>query len=212
MFSVIFDMDGTLLDTQKPFISAWDYAGNIQGIKNAGCHIPSVCGMNEAGWSSYLRDKYPLMDVEKFNNSAFEYLSENMKTEFKEGAVSLIKFLKENNVKVALASGSERAVVNYHLTKLDFLDVFDAVVCGDDVANGKPAPDIFLLTAKKLGAKPEDCFVFEDSKNGILAGVSAGMKCIGVPDLVPFDDETKKVMIGEFKTLGEGIEFFKKHI
>lgn len=210
MFSVIFDMDGTLLNTQKPFIHAWNYAGEKQGIKDAGKEIPNVCGMNEAGWSAYLKEKFKGIDTDLFNKSSAEYLSENSVTEFKEGANELVNFLKKNNIKIALASGSETNAVNYHLKKLDYLGVFDAIVCGDEIEKGKPEPDIFLLTAKRLGVNPEDCYVLEDSKNGIIAAVRAGMKAIGVPDLVQFDSETKNIMTAEFVSLMEGIEYFKK--
>ena len=83
---------------------------------------------------------------------------------------------------------------------------------GHDVQNGKPAPDIFLLAAEKLGVAPESCFVFEDSANGIRAGHSAGMKCIGVPDIVPFSDDIKKLMLAELGSLSEAIELLKPYI
>ena len=66
MFSVIFDMDGTLLDTQKICIPAWDYAGELQGFKNLGKHIPEVCGMNQTGWTNFLKSRYKTLNIENF--------------------------------------------------------------------------------------------------------------------------------------------------
>ena len=79
------------------------------------------------------------------------------------------------------------------------------------MVQGKPSPDIFLLAAEKIGAKPSDCFVFEDSINGIIAGHNAGMKCIGVPDIAPFPEKIKEMMT-ELKTLSEAIEILKKYL
>ena len=89
-------------------------------------------------------------------------------------------------------------------------DVFDVIVGGKDVENGKPAPDIFLLAAQKLGVNPEDCFVIEDSENGIRAGAAAGMKCIGIPDIVSFSEEVKALMAAQFSSLDEAIGLFEK--
>ena len=209
MISVIFDMDGTLLDSQKIFIPAWDYAGELQGIKNVGNSIQYVCGMNEVGWSNYLVSNYNGLDLPKFKEDATKYIVKNGNLSFKDGAVELVSFLKERNIKIALASGSSRELIAYNLKAVNCPFEFDVIVGGEEVKNGKPAPDIFLLAAKRLGAKPCDCYVFEDSKNGIISAVNAGMKGLGVPDIVGFDDEVKSILTKEFRTLSEGIEFFK---
>jgi beta-phosphoglucomutase-like phosphatase (HAD superfamily) len=90
------------------------------------------------------------------------------------------------------------------------LEYFDALVCGTEIENGKPAPDIFLKTAELMGADPKTCFVFEDSPNGIIAGHSAGMKAIGIPDVVTFSDDIKSLMYCELKDLSQAIEIFEK--
>lgn len=209
MFSVIFDMDGTLLDTQRICIPAWDYAGEKQGFKNMGSHIPNVCGMNQNGWTNYLKTNFKGLDTEIFTAHAREYILKNGKVVYKKGAKELIAFLKQNNIKIGLASGSSRNSVNHHLAEVNALDTFDAVVAGHDVENGKPAPDIFLLTAKKLGVPPEACFVLEDSANGIRAGAAAGMKAIGIPDVVDFTDDVKKAMFSQADDLSQVIEILK---
>lgn len=209
MFSVIFDMDGTLLDTQRIFIYAWDYAGNLQGIADMGKCVPDVCGTNEAGARKYLTDNFPSLDVIKFRSDMREYIAKNLVVRFKKGAKELLEFLKQNNIKFALASGTSRPSVMHHLNELGIAEDFAEIVCGDDVENGKPAPDIFLLTAEKLGVSPKDCFVFEDSENGIRAGYRAGMKTFGIEDIVPFKEDVKKLMFKELNFLDEAIEIFK---
>lgn len=209
MISVIFDMDGTLLDTQRICIPAYDYAGKLQGVKDMGKCIPDVCGTNEAGSRKYLEKNFPDLDVTKFRSDMREYIAKNLVVKFKKGAKELLEFLKENNIKFALASGTSRPSVMHHLNELGIAEDFDAIVCGNDVENGKPAPDIFLLTAEKLGVSPQNCFVFEDSENGIKAGVSAGMKTIGIEDVAPFSQEVKSLIWKQLNSLDEAIEIFK---
>ena len=212
LFSVIFDIDGTLLDTQRICIPAWDYAGELQGFKNMGSHIPNVCGMSESGWTNYLKENFKALNLDAFVREARQYILDNGKVRFKKGAVELIDFLKLNGIKIGLASGSSRNSINHHLNELNAFDFFDAVVAGHDVANGKPAPDIFLLTAEKMKVKPEDCFVFEDSSNGVRAAVAAGMKCIGVPDIVDFPPEIQKLLFAKLNDLSEAIEILRHYL
>ena len=209
MISVIFDMDGTLLDTQRICIPAWDWAGERQGFKNLGQHIPAVCGKNEAGWSKYLLDRYPTLDIKTFNRDAANYVVENIVVRYMPGAEELVRFLKSKGIKVAIASGSGHETINHHLEKVGGKELFDVIVGGADVKNCKPAPDIFLLAAEKLGAETKDCYVLEDSENGIRAGYAAGMKAIGVPDIAQFDEEIKTLETKEFKSMFEALEYFK---
>ena len=209
MISVIFDMDGTLFDTQRICMPAWDHAGERQGFKNMGQHIPAVCGKNEAGWSKYIKDRYPTIDMPKFNVDARNYVIEHLVVRYMPGAEELVKFLCEKGVKMAIASGSSRGSINHHLGEVNGAHYFDVIVGGPDVENGKPAPDIFLLAAEKLGADPKDCYVLEDSENGIRAGHAAGMKTIGIPDIVQFSDEVKALETAEFPSMVEALEYFK---
>lgn len=211
MFGVVFDMDGTLLDTQKVFIPAFDYASKLQNIKLQPNCLIDVCGMNDAGRREYMLKNYPGIDTEKFDKDIFEYAAEHKVVKFKKGAMELLKFLKENGIKTAVASGSYTKDVVNNLSKLDATEYFDVLIGGEQVENGKPFPDIYLLAAKMLGIKSCDCFAFEDSPNGIRAASSAGMKCFGIEDVAPFDNEIKKVMYKELSSLDEAIDIFKKY-
>ena len=212
MIGVIFDMDGTLLDTQRIYIDAWDVVGNEFGIANMGRLMPDVCGMSEHNWKAYLRNRFPTLDIEPFHTKVKDYIAAYGEVRFKAGAEQLLDFLKEKNIKIAIASGSGRELIEYCMNKLGALERFDVVVGGADVKNGKPAPDIFLLAAEKLGIAPEDCFVMEDSKNGLLAAHRAGIRAIGIPDIVSFDEETKEIMFAELETLADAIELLTPYI
>jgi len=208
--AVIFDMDGTLLDTQRICIEARVFAGEKQGFENIGRYIPEVCGMNEAGWTKELERLLDGGDIEKFKEDSRDYIIKNLKVEFKEGALETLLFLKQKNIKMALASGSTVGSIMHHLKEVNATDFFQVIVGSGDVKNGKPAPDIFLLAAEKLGVEPSECIVFEDSENGIKAAHSAGMKTIGIPDLKGFSEDTKKLMFKEMKTMSEAIDFLEE--
>ena len=210
MFSVIFDMDGTLLNTQSIYVPAWDYAGGLQGIDNLGRHTAVVCGMNDAGWMAYLNKNFPSLDMDIFIKDVVKYVDENLVVKFMPGAEKLLKLLRQKGVKMALASGSSLDKVMQNLEAVGANDFFDILVGGEEVANGKPAPDIFLLAAKRLGVNPNDCYVLEDSPNGIKSAVAAGMKCIGIPDVAVFDDNVKNMLTAEFEDLNGAAEFFEK--
>ena len=209
MYSVIFDMDGTLLDTQKICILAWEHAGLNQGFKGAGDNLSKVFGMNEAGWTEYIRETFTNVDVDRFVAEMKQYIIDNLVVKFMPGAKELLDYLKENNIKIGLASGSSRASILHHLKEVEAIDYFDAIVGGEEVLNGKPAPDIFLLTAERLGVEPKDCFVFEDSSNGILSAHRAGMKGVAVPHISLFSKEIEDVMYAKIESLDKAIEIFE---
>lgn len=212
MLSVIFDMDGTLLDTQRVYIPAWEEVGAKFGIENLGEHIPACCGRSDADWKAYLLNLYPFIDIDAFTKDVKAYVIKNLVVRFKKGAPELMAFLKEKGIKVALASGSPHNIISHHLKEVGAENYFDVIVSGDDVEHGKPAPDVFLLTAEKLGVDPKSCIVIEDSENGINAGLAAGMTCIGIPDVAVFSDDIVKKMHAKPESLLDVISIIENMI
>lgn len=206
---IIFDMDGTLLDTQKIYMPAWKYAGDIQGFADMDKTAQLLCGTNEVGSTKYLKDNFPTLDIVKFKADAEVYVNENLTIKYKPGVKETLDFLKNNGYVMGLASGTSRDRAIDRLNTVNALHYFKATVYGNEIANGKPAPDIFLKAAELLGAKPEECIVFEDSDNGIKSAYNAGMKVIGVPDVKPFTTEIKAMLYAEFDIMDKAIELFK---
>jgi HAD superfamily hydrolase (TIGR01509 family) len=95
------------------------------------------------------------------------------------GIIKLLELLKSNNIKTAVASSSSQDLIDLVISKLKIASFFDELITGEDAPMGKPAPDVFLMSAKKLRAEPSDCVVIEDSANGVLAAKRAGMYCVG---------------------------------
>jgi HAD superfamily hydrolase (TIGR01509 family) len=203
-------MDGTLLDTQKICIPAWEYAGEKQGFKGAGELMPLVCGMNLNGSNKVLTDNYPDIDLPRFRTDSRQYIIDNLEVRFMKGAKELLDYLKGRGIKIGLATGTSRPSVLHHLKEVNALEYFDVLVCGTEIENGKPAPDIFLKVAEEMSADPKTCFVFEDSPNGIIAGYKAGMKAIGIPDVIQFSDDIKKLMYCELEDLSQAIKIFEE--
>ena len=191
----IFDMDGTLFDSEKIYQKSWIATAESHG-KNNGVELAAkVSGASEANCRRLIHEFYPDVDVDKFFmqvvNTAVEVFKKGVP--MMAGVPEILQYFKERGVKMAIASSSSVEVINRNIERADIKKYFDAVVSGDDVGNGKPAPDIFLLAAKKLNLPAEDCYVFEDSFNGIRGAYAAGCAAIMIPDTVQPTDEIKKL-------------------
>ena len=121
----------------------------------------------------------------------------------------LLKYLKESNYKVAVASSSNIDHIINNMEKTGLKKYIDKFASGAEVENGKPAPDVFLLAAERLGVKPEECLVLEDSKAGVIAGNSAGAKVIMVPDMFEPDEVCKEKAYKIVENLGEVIKLLE---
>ena len=111
----------------------------------------------------------------------------------KKGVNNILDYLKRNHKKIALASSTREKTVLDQLREAHILAYFDEVIAGDMVTKSKPEPDIFLLACEKIGVNPENAYAVEDSYNGIKAAYAGGLRPIMVPDLLPADDEMKKL-------------------
>lgn len=214
MKTVIFDMDGLMFDTESVFRKAWDYAGEKMGIGKAGYMTMKTLGksiaMSKDIWESEFGDKYNEQELRKYTK---EFLTEYYKTNkapMKKGLYILLEYLKENNYKLAVASSSPRWEVENHLKGALIHEYFDVIVCRDMVDKSKPEPEIYLKACELLGENPKECFVLEDSKNGLLSAYRAGCNPIMIPDLWQPDEETEKILYAKFLDLGEVISFIDK--
>jgi HAD superfamily hydrolase (TIGR01509 family) len=193
--AVIFDMDGLMFDTERVSQIAWRRAAQDWGHDFHDDIYKYVIGRNVADIEKYLYQIFgPDFPIDQAYQRKREYVNEYI-VEYgfpvKPGLGELLDLIEERSLKVAVASSSPREIV---IRNLKFggipLDRFDAIMGGDDVVNGKPAPDIFLATSEQLGVVPERCLVLEDSNTGIKAAHSAGMVPVMVPDMKPPTEET----------------------
>lgn len=194
----LFDMDGTLLDSMH----IWKDI-DIEFLGRFGYELPptlqrEIEGMSFRETACYIKDRFSLPpSIEEimniWNEMAFQKYSEEIF--FKEGAFEFVKMLKEKGIRTAICTSNSRELVNAVAEHLGFMPYFDTIITSCEVGAGKPAPDIYLEAAKRVGVEPEYCLVFEDIVTGLTAGKRAGMKLCAVEDLYSADQkEAKKAM------------------
>ena len=181
--AVIFDCDGTLVDSEPLARQAWqrslephgyaigedEYAGLI-GLPFARVHAhfaARIAGLEERGafWDAYSATLFGLFD------SALEPFADALET---------VRGVRSRGLAVAVASSSVRVRLDRTLRSAGLEDAFAVSVAGDEVEHGKPAPDMFLAAADRLGVDPERCAVVEDSEPGVAAGLAAGMRTVAI--------------------------------
>ena len=111
----------------------------------------------------------------------------------KTGLFEILDYLKENKYLLAVATSTREVTTLKNLERIKIKHYFDKIICGDKVSHSKPHPEIYLKAAEMLGVPPEECYVLEDSHNGIKSAFAAGMKPIMVPDLLPYNEEIRQM-------------------
>ncbi len=203
----IFDMDGTLFDSEKIYQKAWletvEYFGQGRGIELT----KAVSGASEANCRKTIKEFYPDIDVDKFFDHVIETAVKVFENgvEMMPGVIEILSYFKEKGVKMAIASSSSHDVINKNIERADIKKYFTAIIGGNDVKNGKPAPDIFLKAAEEINVPIGDCYVFEDSFNGIRAAYAAGCVPIMIPDTMQPNDEIKKICKNIYPSLSDAL-------
>ena len=202
----IFDMDGTLFDTEKFYFEAWLDAAEEFGEERNPAVPTQAAGTNMNEQTQEIVKKFfPNIDAEKYVARVLELaraVSEK-NLELMAGVEDILKFFQAKGVPMAVASSAPVAVIEKNLSRANLRGYFKVLVGGDKVSNGKPAPDIFLLAAKELNLAPSDCYIFEDSLNGIRSAAASGGAAIMIPDTVQPTDEIKKICAAIFPNLNE---------
>jgi HAD superfamily hydrolase (TIGR01509 family) len=191
MTAVISDCDGSLVDSEPLAGRAWERALAAYGYALTDEDAEASVGLPYPRVHAYFAERVELPAAEpfwgEFSGELFMLIDSEL-APF-DDAVRAARELRERGIPVAVASSSPRERLQRTLRRAGLLDAFDVVVAGDEVENGKPAPDMFLLAARRLGVAPEDCVVIEDSPPGVQAGMAAGMHTVAVCR-VPGTEET----------------------
>ncbi|MFK3939470.1 HAD family hydrolase [Alkalihalobacillus sp. NPDC078783] len=183
MKAFIFDMDGVIIDSEPHHIEVEIATAKRYGATITEDDLAEYTGMVSADMWDQVKKKHGLSgEVHEIHAHAhtekLKRLKESDLTPIK-GIPELMQKLSERNIPMAVASSSPRAYIEAVLQKFNIEDHFTSVISGEEVDQGKPAPDIYLETASVLGIDPKHCVVLEDSHNGARAAKAAGMTCIG---------------------------------
>lgn len=141
-------------------------------------------------------DLYPELDWDLYSTTAIDLAWSRQLSSVparKPGLMEMLEFCRSHGIKTAVASSSRLHVVRHNLSSAGVIDYFDAITTGEEVVNSKPAPDIFLLAASKIGIEPAACVVFEDAFSGIRGAVAAGMGAVLIPDQAEPTDEIRRL-------------------
>jgi HAD superfamily hydrolase (TIGR01509 family) len=203
--AVIFDMDGLMLDTEPSYRIAWQRAAI-----ECGHSISKELYFDLIGHTRVDGEKI-LLGAFGSNFSLTAFRAACLKCEAavfaerlppkKPGLDEVLALLDLHGVRKAIATSTERQQASAQLAGVDLLDRFDVLVTGDEVVNGKPSPDLFLLAAHRLGMDPSECLVLEDSEPGVIAAHRAGMEVFVVPDLKPPSPAIEGLADGKFESL-----------
>jgi len=193
--SIIFDMDGTIFDTERLMLSCCNEVAARFGMPEIDPVYPRCIGLDEPATMRILRDYFgdgcPLDALRAEAMRLFRERTDLSGPPVKPGARELLSYLHGHGCALALASSTAAETVRRELSLAGLLPFFDVVIGGDMIANGKPAPDIFLLACKKLGSVPAGTYVVEDSPNGVRAAFAAGTVPLMVPDMIEPADEIR---------------------
>ena len=183
--AVVFDMDGVLVDTEH----LWDEVREALTEEWGGRYTPeaqeAMMGMSSPEWSRYLHEVVGLREPpEVINAEVVRRMLERYEMDLPvvPGAVEAVRRLAAAGYRLAVASSSNRELIDAVLRRLELTSVFDVTVSSEEVARGKPAPDVYLETARRLSVEPARCAAIEDSGSGIRAAHAAGMRVIAYPN------------------------------
>ena len=201
----IFDMDGLLLDSECIWQKGWYEIAGEMGISLPDTFTSEVCGTSGPQMETVIRRSYRVDDPRPIMASCQErvYRYEEEGVPLKPGAEEILSGMKSSGLLLAVGSSSPIEMIRKNLEKAGILTYFDVLTSGREAAHPKPAPDIFLLAAKKLGLSPEECYVFEDSPSGVEAGCRAGCVTVMIPDMVKPTDEVRARCSGIYPSLSD---------
>lgn len=202
----IFDVDGTLIDSESIYVKAALLNNKINNYNVPLNVIMNTIGRNRESVRQVVIDSQTKdFDYDTYRSKLMEIYDEDSLT-LKKGAINILEYCKNHNILSAVATSTYKEKQLRILTQLDIAKYFDYMVFGDEIKNSKPAPDIYLNVYNHYNFKKEDILIFEDSRNGILSAHNAGIKVVYIKDVVDVEKEVVDLAYKSIKDLDEGIK------
>ncbi len=208
----IFDMDGLLLDTERLYQHAWVEVAKLMGFTPNPDFTEAICGTNGQTAYNVITKFYPKADPVEFWDTGVDWVRNELKRSVPKfpGVDEILSFLHGHGIKMAVASSSDRDMIESNMHQAELDQYFEAIVSGSEVECGKPKPDIFLEAAKRIGIPADECYVFEDGINGARAGIAAGCMTVMIPDLVQPTDDLRESCTAICSSLYEALELLRQ--
>jgi HAD superfamily hydrolase (TIGR01509 family) len=203
--AIIFDMDGLLLDSERPYRDAWLVVGNKKGFPLTESIYLQAVGRDDrdtrAIFCAQFGEGFPYDEICADVRAMMDRHTGEKGHALKDGVLDLLEDLKQRAIPCAVATSTMRQKAMARLEQANILRYFRDVSGGDEVTRGKPEPDLYLLAAKKSGIVPGRCLAFEDSAPGARAADKAGMRVMVIPDLMEPPDDVCGFSLGVFSSL-----------
>ena len=211
--AVIFDLDGTLIDTEKYYRINWPKAFEHFGYKMTDEQYLSLRSLGKPFVQKTLKEysgdnNFDYDTVIKYRSKLMEETIAKNGIQMKKGADELLKYLSQKNIKIAVATASPVERAKRYLEKVNLLSYFNKIISARNMNEGKPSPDVYLFACNELELPPEECLAIEDSPNGVLSAARAGCKVVMVPEFIQPDYEISKLLFAKKENLSEIIELF----
>lgn len=189
---VFFDMDGTLIDTEKYFRRFWPKAAAAFGYEMSDGQALSMRSLGRPFAPAQLKEWFgPETDYQAIRAKRTEMMEAQLRIDGlqrKPGAVEILEELKQRGIPAVVVTASPIERTERYLTEVGILQYFDRIISATQVAEGKPSSDVYLLASKEVGFPTEECLAVEDSPNGVMSAYRAGCKVVMVPDQTPADE------------------------
>ena len=203
--AVIFDMDGLLLDSERPYRDAWLVVSNQKGYRLTDQMYLQAVGRDDrdtrAIFCGHFGDNFPYDEICADVRVIMDRHTGERGHALKDGVLNLLEYLAQQSIPCGVATSTMRQKAMARLGQANILRYIRDVSGGDEVTKGKPEPDLYLLAAKKLGVDPAQCLAFEDSAPGARAARKAGMTVIVIPDLMEPPEDVRGFSLGVFSSL-----------
>ncbi len=210
---IVFDMDGVIFDSEVIGLESWERLGKKYGLENVHENAMKCIGRSTVDTMGILEeaygDKVSVTELYEEAKAICREIIAERGLPLKSGAKELLFYLKEQGVKVGLASSTSYNGVIANLKGAGLLDCFQVIIGGDMIKHSKPQPEIYLLACEKLGVRPEMTIAVEDSYNGIKAAYNAKMIPVMVPDLIEPTDEILSMVYKKMDSLDDVLDYLK---